>query len=113
MPEKLNKVCDVLLCVLYREYLTRRAHGVPFAQSAHFRDDVSIREDFLPSWPLEDVTDFCGMLRDRGFLVFDEGDDRAIDVELTPEGISLMDDRFHRRVDQVVSYLDKLAALIP
>lgn len=113
MSVVLSKESDALICVLYREYLTRRAHGVPISRAAYFQDDSSIRENFLPSWSLEDVTDVCWWLVEKGLLSVLPGDDQANDVTLTEEGIIYMEGRFSRKVDRVVSYLEILAKLIP
>ena len=113
MPVELSKEADALICVLYREYLTRRAHGVPLSRSAYFRDDSSIQENFLPAWAEEDVTEVCRMLARKDLISFDPGDDKANGVTLTDEGIIYMERRFSRKVEQVASHLERLAALIP
>ena len=113
MSVELSRESDALICVLYREYLTRRAHGVPISRASYFRDGSSIRENFLPAWAEDDVTDVCWRLAANGLLSVQPGDDQANDVELTEQGIIYMERRFARKVDLVVSYLEKLAALIP
>ena len=113
MPVELSKESDALICVLYREYLTRRAHGVPISRAAYFRDDSSIRENFLPAWAEEDVNEICWRLAEKGLLSVKPGEDKANGVTLTEEGIIYMERRFSRKVEQVVAYLEKLAALIP
>lgn len=113
MAIELSKQCDALLCVLYREYLNRRGHGAPMHRAVAFPDDVSIRDSFLPSWPLDDVTDACWKLCAKGLLSADNGDGHAIDVDITDEGIIYMEGRFHRRLDRLLEYLEKLASVIP
>lgn len=112
MDEIISADCDALLCVLYREYLTRCQHGVPRERASYFRDDVSVRNSFLPGWPLEDVTAVCWELRRKGFLSVHPGDDRANDISLTFDGLAYMEGRFGRRVDAVISRLRDLADLV-
>ena len=113
MPVELSKESDALICVLYREYLQRRAHGVPISKAAYFLDDSSIRENFLPAWSVEDVSTVCWWLEGKGLLSVQLGEDKANDVELTEDGIIYMERRFSRKVEQVAAHLEKLAALIP
>ena len=113
MSVELSRESDALVCVLYREYLNRRANGVPISRAAYFRDGSSIRENFLPAWNEDDVTDVCWWLCGQGLLSVQPGDDQANDVELTEQGIIYMERRFSRKVEQVASHLEKLAALIP
>lgn len=110
---ELSRESDALICVLYREYLTRRAHGVPISRAGYFRDDSSIRENFLPAWAEDDVNEVCWRLAEKGLLSVQPGDDKANDVTLTDEGIIYMERRFSRKVSLIVSYLEKLAAFLP
>ncbi len=104
--------CDALLCVLYREYLARRSHGVSIDQASYFRDDVSIRENFMPLWDQDDVCSLCWRLVDRGLLFATLGDDKANNVTLTEEGIIYMQNRFGSRLENVLAWLDKLISLV-
>lgn len=113
MPVELSKQCDALICILYREYLSRRAHGVPMNRAVAFPDDVSIRDSFLPAWPLEDVADACRKLCVKGLLSADYADGHPIDIDITDEGVIYMEGRFQRRLDRLLEYLGKLAGAIP
>ena len=108
----ISKECDALLCVLYREYLVRRSHGVSIDQASYFRDDVSIRENFMPLWSVEDVCTLCWRLVDHGLLFATVGDDKANDVSLTDQGLMYMQGRFGVRLDQVLAWLEKLISLV-
>lgn len=104
--------CDALLCILYREYLTRRSHGVSIDQASYFRDDVSIRENFMPLWSVDDVCTLCWRLVDHGLLFATPGDDKANNVTLTEQGLIYMQNRFGSRLENVLSWLDKLISLV-
>lgn len=108
----ISKECDALLCVLYREYLVRRSHCVSIDQASYFRDDVSIRENFMPLWSVDDVCTLCWRLVDHGLLFATLGDDRANDVSLTEQGLTYMQNRFGTRLDEVLSRLEKLFSLV-
>ena len=105
----LNRECDTLICVLYKEYLTRRKNNVLLSRSRYFRDDASIRENFLPQWYEEDVATLCWDLYDKGLLDVTRGDDKANDVSLTADGIAYMEQRFPNGIKMVADYLMKLA----
>lgn len=108
MAVELSKYCNVLVSVLYGEFLARRAHGVPMEGAVSFSDGVSIQEGFLPSWPLPDVVQACKALRDKGFLSLDEADENVIDISLTDDCIAYMEGRFHHRLELVLAYLEKI-----
>ena len=112
MSVKLSKYSDALVCVLYREYLNRRKHGVSLDEAVSFTDGVSIREDFLPSWSLPDVVHTCKTLSDTGLLSLDEADENVIDIDLTDDCIIYMEGRFQCRLDLVLSYLEKLSGIV-
>ena len=109
---RISNDCDALLCVLYREYCTRRAHGVPISQASYFRDDSSIRENFMPLWPVDDVSDVCWRLVNHGLLFATPGDDKANNVMLTEEGIIYMESRFDGQLEKVLERLGQLISLV-
>ena len=109
---RISNECDALLCVLYREYRTRRAHGVPISQASYFRDDSSIRENFMPLWPVDDVADVCWRLVNHGLLFATLGDDKANNVTLTEDGIIYMENRFDAQLEKVLARLVQLASLV-
>jgi len=104
--------CDALLCVLYREYLTRRSHGMPIEQASYFLDDVSIHENFMPLWSLDDISTICWRLVEHGLLFATPGDDMANNIMITEEGIIYMEGRFQGRIEKLLSRLGQLAALV-
>ena len=104
--------CDALLCVLYREYLVRRSHGLPIDQASYFLDDVSIHENFMPLWSPDDVCTLCWRLVEHGLLFATVGDDKANNVTLTEEGLIYMQNRFGSRLENVLAWLDKLLSLV-
>lgn len=109
----ISKECDALICVLYREYLVRRSHGVSIDQASYFRDDVSIRENFMPLWSVDDVCTLCWRLVGHGFLFASPGNDHANDVTFTDQGIIYMENRFSGKVDELLSRLAQLISLVP
>lgn len=108
----ISNECDALLCILYREYLVRRSHGLSMDQASYFRDDVSIHENFMPLWSPDDVCTLCWRLVEHGLLFAAPGDDKANDVTLTEEGLIYMQNRFGSRLENVLAWLEKLFSLI-
>lgn len=109
---RISNECDALLCVLYREYRTRRSHGVPIRQASYFRDDTSIRNNFMPLWLEDDVSEVCWRLVNHGLLFATPGDDKANNVTLTEEGIIYMEDRFDGQLERLLSRLAQLTTLV-
>lgn len=105
--------CDALLCLLYREYRTRRSYGVPRSKAAYFCDDESIRQNFMPLWCVDDVADVCWQLVRYGLLSALPGDDKANCVTLTDQGIVYMENRFGSQLGKVFDRLVQLSALLP
>ena len=112
LPVELSKQCDALLCILYREYLNRRKHGVSMDEATAFSDGVSIRDGFLPSWPLADVVHACKALCDHGLLTLDAPDENVIDIDLTDSAVAYMEGRFRHRLDLVLDYLEQLTDIV-
>lgn len=112
MTVELTKEADAMICVLYREYLTRREHKVSIDNACLFHDDCSIHENFFPQWPLEDVTAVCWQLHRKKLLHASRGDNHANNVFLTEEGIIYMEGRFGHKLEVVADWIGKLAGLI-
>lgn len=109
---RISNDCDALLCVLYREYLVRRSHGVSIEQASYFRDDVSIHENFMPLWSPDDVSAICWRLANHGLLFASPGDDQANNVSITEDGLIYMENRFNGRIENLLSRLSHLASLV-
>lgn len=105
--------CDTLLCVLYREYLSRRSHGVSIDRASYFRDGSSIHENFMPLWSVDDVNALCWRLVGHGLLIAFPGDDQANEVTLTEQGITYMENRFAGKADELLSRIAQLISLVP
>ena len=109
---KISKDCDALICVLYREYLTRRTKGDSIELSSYFADDANIRDQFMPKWRVDDIANLCWRLYNHGLLDVTPGDDKANNVCLTEDGLIYMEERFPMGLKAVLEHLGQLAALI-
>jgi len=108
----ISKDCDALLCVLYKQYLNRRAKGDSIEDSGYFGDDENIRKQLMPKWSVEDIATLSWRLNGHGLLDVFPGDDKANDVCLTEEGLIYMEQRFPTGIKAVLEHLGKLAALV-
>lgn len=108
----LTRESEALLSVLYREYCTRRKHGIPIVKAAYFKDSTSLHNSFFPHLAVEDIDYLCFELRDSGLLDVDRGDDSAFNVHLTRSAVAYLDNRFARGLSDVVSFLDSVSSII-
>lgn len=108
MAIQLSSDSDALICVLYAEYLSRRAHGVPIDDAVYFPSHVSIHDSFLPDWILKDVYTVCIWLSDRGLISGMDAEEDFFDIKLTEDGIIYMESRFSRRREAVLAHLKDL-----
>ena len=108
----ISKDCDALLCVLYKQFLSRRAKGNSIERSGYFGDEDEIRNQLMPKWNVEDIGTLCWRLNGHGLFDVSPGDDKANDVSLTEEGLIYMEQRFPSGAKAVLEHLAKLAALV-
>lgn len=107
-----SKECNAFMIALYHEYLDRRRKGFHDSDSTYFGDDTDIKSNLFPSMPLSDITNYCWILNEAGFLSVYPGDDKANDVSITNKGIAEMESRFPNGISSVIDALSKLAPII-
>ena len=108
----LTRESEALLSVLYREYCTRRNHGIPIAKASYFHDAASIHESFLPNLAVEDLAYLCWELQSEGLLDVSPGDDTANNITLTRAAVAYLDHQFPRGLSAVVAFLSELSSML-
>lgn len=104
---------SALIAVLYREYCRRRKDGASIERAMYFGDDKEIQQSLAPKLQLDDVTHLCWYLAEKGILSAAPGDNQANDVSITDDGIAYMEDRFPRGLEDALSFIGKIVALVP
>ena len=110
---RLTKDADALLCVLYREYLNRRASGKSKADARFFSGSDYIHKELMPKWSIEDVDETCRELSRAGMLKCLFADNVTYLANLTDLAIIHQEYRFQDNVSELFQYLEKLRALLP
>lgn len=110
---QLTKDADALLCVLYKEYLHRRDAGLPKVKSRYFGDSKFIQAALMQKWSLEDVDETCRELSRRKLLECYFFDNLAAEVILTDDALACMERRFSNGLSSVLTYLERIRALLP
>lgn len=111
---QLTQDADYLLCVLYETYIMRRREGKSISDAAMFWNAESIQRDLCPSWPTTDISAAAYELKEYGMLAGTFGDNELDDCDLLPSGIAYMEQRFGRKLDQLVNRIAALrAAVLP
>ena len=64
----LTKDADLLVCCIYKEYLSRRKSGIPKDDASLFENDISTISDKISSWPKEDIYDTLSELKEITFV---------------------------------------------
>lgn len=95
----LTKSSDKLLCIVYKEFLSRTKSGIPKANAVYF-DTLTIDKLF----PAKDIEFELGELLHNDFIeknIIDE-------FSITSKGIAYMENRLGRTIDKVVDYISKI-----
>jgi hypothetical protein len=103
--KQISKDADKLICILYKEYLVRREHGLPKNESSIFGDSDEIQQSFLSNKNSSDVADTCWELHNAGYLFCHASDDIANEVTLTNDGIVYMENRFKSNLSEVLKFI--------
>lgn len=108
MAINLTKDADKLICLIYKEYLRRRAAGSGKKEAANFMDSDRTGEAFS-DFPDCDLQETLNELKDAGLIkIFIYGD-----FELDTSGVIYMEQRFPNGVSQVLEWLAKIKSAIP
>lgn len=113
MGLELTNDASAFVAVLYREYSNRRKQGKSIDESMYMGDDVEIKEKLTPKLLLDDITHLCWYLQENEILYVEPGDDRANSVSITDAGIAFMERRFPKGIEDAISFIGKIVALVP
>lgn len=106
---RLTNEAELLLCVLYNAYTSRRKDGMVRTAAKNFGSSQRIQEEWLPQMPLEDIDDAARELKRKGLFTFIGADDTVYaDAKLTEEGIIYME---HETGDKLDQFLERIATL--
>ena len=110
---KLSKDADALICILYKEYLQRRKSGAPKADARCFGGSEYIQANLMKKWSVEDVDETCRELSRNELLNCLFLDNSTAEILLSDKAVVCMENRFSQGLSSVLSYLERLRALLP
>lgn len=110
---RLTKDADVMICVLYKEYLQRRKSGASRFDARFFGGAENIQANLMPKWKLDDIDTICQELHRAKLLSCFFADNITAESALTDEGIIYMENRFKDGLTALFQYLEKLRSILP
>ncbi|MNO32245.1 hypothetical protein D3C76_222310 [compost metagenome] len=113
MEIRITKESDALLCLLYKDYLSKRKDGVPKSQARIFGSSEDIHLNLTPKLSPADTDETCWELHRSGMVHCMGADAMAYLVQLTDEGVIYMENRFKDGLKEVLEYLGKIKDIIP
>ena len=108
MNYELTKDSEKLLCVIYKDYLEKRKTGKTKSEANYYDSSHVIHENLLPQWLFDDVDDTCRELSRAGMIDCIWGDNIAIRIHLSDQGISYMENRFKNGLNEVMDFISNL-----
>ena len=109
MGIQLTKDADKLICLIYKDFLTRRKNGVSKGAARDFPEPSQLPAAFLSELSVEDISETLLELKKAGFVkVFIYGD-----FQLEDSGIIYMEQRFPNGISQVLDWMGKVKSAIP
>lgn len=94
---------DKMICCLYKEYLSRRKHGVSKLNARRFQDEYFGSDNILSKWLSSDISDTLLELGQKKYLkVFIGGD-----FEFQDEAIIYMESRFKNGLIEITDFITK------
>lgn len=112
MGSQLTKKADFLMCLIYKKYSKDIKSGISISEAKQLGSSTDIQKAILPKWSPEDVDDICCELGEISFLNNFHADDIVYSSQLTPAGITFMENRFKGNLKAITEYIFKLAKLI-
>lgn len=100
----LTKEAKYLISVLYKEYLSRKKQGKSKNESGFFLDVRDVQE-LVPHWSIDDTTTVCNELKSKKLIDCGYGSNRPINIHLTTDAISMLENKFKNNVKTVVGYI--------
>ena len=103
---------EYLICVLYNEYLNRRADGESKSESAIFGSSAHVFEEFFAEWNIEDIDETLRELHSLGYVNCLFASNTIVCFSLTFSGIAFMEQRFGRKLDKILEAISNLKRLL-
>ena len=109
MSISLTKDADKLVCLIYKEFLTRRKRGDAKSRAKDFGDPTKWPESFLSEFSADDIEDALAELNQVGIvkLYINNG------FQLENGGLIYMEQRFPNGLAQVLDWLGRFKSAIP
>ncbi len=99
----LTKDADLLVCCIYKEYLSRRKSGISKDDASLFENDISTISDRISSWSKEDISDTLSELKEIAFVkIYIDGS-----FKITKELVIYMENRFKNGLTEVIEFISK------
>lgn len=100
----LTKDADLLVCCIYKEYLSRRKSGISKDDASLFENDISTISDRISSWSKEDIYDTLSELEETVFIkIYIDGS-----FKITKELVIYMENRFKNGLNEVMDFISNL-----
>lgn len=109
----LTKESEYLLGLIYKRYLELRESGSSREDARRLGSSSFISEQIMPETAPDDITDLMRELENAEVVECFYSEDCVAGSELTNFGIIVMENRFHNKVSEVVSFLATIATFIP
>lgn len=113
MDIKLSKDADALICLIYKDYLSKRKNGVAKSEAKRLGGSNNIRESISPKLSKEDIDDICRELDRAGLMKCFYASDSVCFASLSDNGIVYMGNRFKAGIESVIDYIAKIKSMIP
>lgn len=109
----ITKESEYLLGLIYKRYLELRETGSSREDARCIGSSAFISQQIMPENTPEDITDLMRELEEAEVVVCFYAEDCVAGSELTNFGIIVMENRFHNKISEVVSFLTSIASFIP
>lgn len=109
METSLTKDADKLICLIYKEFLSRRDSGVARRQAKDFAEPRQWPASFLQTFREEDIGDTLAELKRACFVRYYINGG----FQLEDQGIIYMEQRFPNGIAQVLDWLAKIKNAVP
>lgn len=103
--DNLTNDAKKLLCKIYKSYLEKRKSGISKADANKFDSCESIHKDLVPKWIFSDVEDTCRELSQKNFIHCSWYDNTGLNIYLTTDAISILENRFKNNIKSVLSFI--------
>ena len=103
----LTKDAERLFALLCKSHKEKRKQGLSLEECRSLGDMFSINSEYMTGLTLEGTRLLCDELKASGLIDFREVDGAFHMAELTPVGISFMESKFRRGLEDILDFLSK------